>query len=39
LKEWVFLVLCPIPIVLLDEIRKYISRQRDKTRKIKNGGE
>jgi len=39
LKEWVFLILCPIPIVFLDEIRKSISRRIDKNRKLKNGGE
>ncbi len=37
-KEWVFLILCPIPIVFLDEIRKWISRHYGKTNKIKNGG-
>ena len=33
---WVYLVLCPFPIVFLDEIRKAFSRRNDK---IKNGGQ
>lgn len=37
IKEWIFLVLCPIPIVLLDEIRKAVSRWYHGT-KIDNGG-
>lgn len=37
-QEWVFLVLCPFPIVFLDEIRKAFSRRYNKTEKIKNGG-
>jgi magnesium-transporting ATPase (P-type) len=37
IKEWIFLVLCPFPIVFLDEIRKAISRWYHRT-KINNGG-
>jgi P-type Ca2+ transporter type 2C len=38
IQEWIFLVLCPVPIVLLDEIRKTISRRYGKIKKINNGG-
>ena len=30
MREWIYLVLCPIPIVLLDELRKAIFRRRNK---------
>jgi len=38
IKEWVFLVICPVPIVLLDEIRKAISRRVDRNKLKENGG-
>lgn len=36
--DWIYLVLCPVPIVLADEIRKFFVRKRDKNKKRTNGG-
>lgn len=33
IKEWAFLIILPIPMVLLDEVRKYFSRRHSKTKK------
>lgn len=33
--DWIYLVCCPIPIVALDELRKYFHRRKD--RKLKGG--
>ena len=33
IKDWLFLIILPIPMVLLDEIRKYFSRRHDRNKK------
>lgn len=33
LKEWVFLIILPVPIVLIEEIRKAVSRRYGKMKK------
>lgn len=35
LKEWVFLIILPVPIVLIEEIRKAVSRRYGKMKKQK----